>query len=121
MTGLTERQVQRAVLRMRAHVFPGVYIAHVPNGAHLKGDAGPLLGDGMAPGFPDLIALWQGGMALIEVKREKGGRLSPAQIKTHADLADIGHPVAVVRSALEAQAVLLDRGAPAPGALWRAV
>lgn len=115
----TERQVQRAILRMAGICFPDMLIAHVPNGAHLAGDStarfkqmGALLGDGLKRGWPDLICVWRGGVALLEVKRP-GGRLTGEQPALHAQLAAIGHAPEVVTSPGEAFAALVDRGAVA--------
>ena len=119
----TERQTQRAILAMCGTVFPAALIAHVPNGAHLSGDdaarsrqMGALIGDGLKKGFPDLIVLWNHGVGFLEVKRPKGGVVSPAQEGMIARLLDLGHRVAVVTSADETQAVMLDWGVPDSGA-----
>jgi hypothetical protein len=114
----TERQVQRAILKMAGICFPDVLIAHVPNGAHLSGDdrarcmqMGALKGDGLKIGFPDLIAIWNHGVAFLEVKRP-GGKLSPHQTLMHVKLNQLGFTPAVVTSPEEAFAFLVDRGAP---------
>jgi hypothetical protein len=82
----TERAVQRAILAMAKVCFPDVLIHHSPGGAHLAGNntsrfkqMGALKGDGMRPGFPDLICVWKGGIAFIEVKRAKLSKTSPEQ------------------------------------------
>lgn len=118
-----ERQVQRSILAMARACFPKVFLHHSPNGAHLSGDnqarclqVGALKGDGMRPGFPDLIALWDGGVALLEVKSPKG-TISEAQTNMHGLLGAIGHAVAIVRSDQEAYDVLKARGAPCVGQL----
>lgn len=122
----TERQVQRQILAMCGIVFPDVLLWAVPNGAHLEGNEasrsrqmGSLKGDGLKTGAPDLTLLWQGGCGFLEVKRPKTGRMSDAQVAMHAKLISIGHKVAVVTSAYEAQEALLSWGAPASGARWR--
>lgn len=123
----TERQVQRAILKMCGDVFPSALVAHVPNGAHLSGDVrarcmqiGALKGDGMKPGFPDLIVTWNHGVGFLEVKRPKLGKVSGEQEAIHATLREQGHGIAVVTSATEAQAFMLDWGVPATGARWAA-
>lgn len=119
----SERQVQRQILQMMGRLFPRVRVWHIPNGAYLGADEtarkrtmGMLLGDGLKPGAPDLACYWNHGHALIEVKR-KGGKLSPAQEILHTELAEMGWPVAVVHSDEEAQAFLIERGAPCAGRL----
>ena len=117
----TERQVQRSILAMCGRLFPDVLLHHSPNGAHLAGDAGPLLGDGMRQGFPDLIAIWDGGVAFMEVKRPKGprggggGEISDPQRMMLALLGLYGHNAKIVRSQEEAHAFLKSCGAPCRG------
>lgn len=119
----TERQVQRATLRMIERCFPRVLIHHSPNGAHLAGgaasrfkQAGALLGDGMLRGFPDLILLWAPGTGcLLEIKRPKTGKLSDAQKAVHSRLEEIRWPVAVVTSVQQAFDYLRECGAPWSG------
>jgi hypothetical protein len=119
----TERQVQRSVLAMLRTCFPHVRYQHIPNGAHLAGNntsrfkqMGALKGDGLKPGFPDLLCLWAHGKGcLIEVKRPKLGRVSDTQEAMFTDLGNIGWPVAVVTSVQEAFEFLKDRGAPWSG------
>ncbi len=119
-----ERQVQRSILAMCGKCFPDVVIHHSPNGAQLAGDKrsrfkqiGALKGDGTKPGWPDLECFWDGGGVFLEVKRAKGGVVSPAQEAVHARLSAIGWPVAVVRSPDEAHAALCAAGAPCRGVL----
>ncbi len=117
----TERQVQRAILSMMGRCFPNVFVTHIPNGAHLAGpptarfkQMGALRGDGLKPGFPDLLCLWARGNrgALLEVKRPKGGVVSDAQRAMHERLDGIGWTVAIVTSPQEAFDHLKLRGAP---------
>ena len=127
MTGVggipTERQTQRAILAMAKACFPDVLLHHSPNGAHLAGDAGPLLGDGMRQGFPDLIAIWDGGVAFMEVKRPfgprggGGGEISDPQRMMLALFGLLNHNATIVRSQEEAHAFLRDCGAPCRGEL----
>lgn len=105
-------------------LFPDVYIHHSPNGSKLAGSirarqvaGGILKGDGVKAGFPDLIFLWRGGVAFIEVKRPKGSGMSPEQKAVHARLGELGWPVAVAKSADDAHAFLVECGAPCRGTL----
>lgn len=122
----TERQIQRSILRMAGLCFPDVLICHVPNGAHLSGDdrarcmqMGALKGDGLKIGFPDLIAIWNHGVAFLEVKRP-GGKLSPQQLIMHVRLNELGYTPAVVTSSEQAHAFLVERGAPCRVQRWAA-
>jgi hypothetical protein len=123
----TERQVQRAILRMMGVAFRSCLVWHVPNGAFLGADEkarrrtmGGLLGDGLKPGAPDLAVYWNHGHALLEVKRPGcAGRLSDEQRKIHAELEEMGWSVAVVTSTEEAFRFLVNRGAPTSVREWR--
>lgn len=123
----TERQVQRGILRMAGLCFPKVYITHIPNGAHLAGNdtarfkqMGAMRGDGLKPGFPDLLCLWASGKgALIEVKRPKLGKMSADQSAVHMILMDLGWACSVVTSEVGAFEFLRDCGAPWSGSVWR--
>jgi hypothetical protein len=122
--GQTERQVQRAILEMCGRCFPSVYIHHSPNGAYLGSNprdrairGGALKGDGTKAGFPDLICLWDGGGALLEVKRPKGATVSEDQKASHERLKSINWPIAVVKSIDDAHAFLKGCGAPCVGEL----
>lgn len=116
----TERQVQRAILKMAGISFPDVFITAIPNGAHLAGDTiarfkqiGALKGDGLKVGMPDLLCLWSpGDGCFIEVKRPKLGKMSDDQIKVHQRLIDLCWPVATVTSTEEAYTFLRQCGAP---------
>lgn len=120
----TERQVQRAILQMCGACFPDVFIHHSPNGTKLAGSArdravagGILKGDGVKAGFPDLIFLWRGGCAFIEVKKPKGAVTSDEQKKVHERLTQLGWPVTIAKSADDAHAFLGACGAPCVGEL----
>jgi hypothetical protein len=120
----TERQVQRAILEMCGACFPDVYIHHSPNGAYLGSNprdrairGGALKGDGTKAGFPDLICLWSGGGAFIEVKRPKNSTVSDDQKAAHERLRGLQWPVAVVKSPEDAHAFLKACGAPCRGEL----
>lgn len=117
----TERQVQRSILSMMGTYFPRVFIHHSPNGGHLAGNdvarfkqVGALKGDGMKVGFPDLIAIWNHGIAFMEVKRPgySPSSVKPEQLRVHAELAEMGFAPAIVTSPEEAYAFLKERGAP---------
>lgn len=98
----SERAIQMAIID--ALRFSGVMAVHVPNAGKRSGRAGVRLkGEGMRPGFPDLVCYGPGGAhALLEVKAE-AGRLSPAQVECHEDLRRRGALVLVVRSVDEAR------------------
>ena len=70
---------------------------------------------GALPGWPDIGVLWRGRLVLLELKRSRGGQLSPAQKLLHPRLDATGFPVAVVRSVDEALAAVRAAGVPIRG------
>ena len=81
---MTERRIQRAILKRMREVLPSeVFWFHVPN--QILGPAdygGALIGDGMKPGVPDLILLHRSNAYGLEVKRP-GEQPTPAQLGVH--------------------------------------
>jgi len=74
--------------------WPGVIIFSVPNGGKRgKVTAHKLSLEGLLPGVPDLFVpewrLW------VEMKRQKGGRLSAAQKEVIPELERVGYEVIV--------------------------
>lgn len=99
--------------------FRDVFIHHSPNGSKLAGSrrdrqvaGGILKGDGTKAGFPDLICIWRGGVAFIEVKKPKEGRLTNEQKAVHEQLTGLGWPVATVTDVDQAYVFLNECGAP---------
>ena len=70
---------------------------------------------GALAGWPDIGVLWRGRLVLLELKRSRGGQLSPAQKLLHPRLDATGFPVAVVRSVPEALDAVAARGIPLRG------
>ena len=66
-------------------------------------------------GFPDCGVFWRGRLVLLELKRSRGGHLSPAQKALHPRLEAAGFPVAVVRSVPEALDAVAASGIPLRG------
>ena len=58
------------------------------------------------PGIPDMYVFKPGHACWIEVKRPRLGKVSPAQVERHGELACCGLPVHVVTSLEELQAAL---------------
>ena len=103
---MKERIIQREIIKALKQI--GVGYAHVPNGAHLAGgkesrfkQMGALKGDGLYPGFPDLIIWRKGNVAFLEVKDVKG-KPTDNQTACHAHMRADGLLVAIVRSADDA-------------------
>lgn len=70
---------------------------------------------GALPGWPDCGVFWRGHVALLELKRERGGRLSKAQRDLHPRLARTGFPVAVVYTVVQALDAVSAAGVPLRG------
>lgn len=107
--GATELQIHIAIVDLlRASALPGVMWFHPASGEHRdKRTAAKLKAMGVRPGVPDLVLfLADGSVCFIEVKRERGGRMSPEQLAFRAWADDRGLPYAVVRSVDEAWACL---------------
>lgn len=100
-TCLPEHEEQVLFVRAFESRWPDHLIFAIPNGGHRsKLTAANLQAEGVKPGVPDLFIparlLW------VEMKRARGGRLSPAQKKMIAHLEDIGHRVIVGHGAADA-------------------
>ena len=70
---------------------------------------------GCVAGWADCGVFWRGRLVLLELKRSRGGQLSPAQKALHPRLEAAGFPVAVVRSVDEALAAVSAAGVPIRG------
>lgn len=70
---------------------------------------------GALAGWPDMGVFWQRRVALLELKRERGGVLSPAQKLLHPRLAANGFAVAVCHTPEEALAAVAAVGIPVRG------
>ena len=87
--------------------YPGVLIFAIPNGGHRHiAVAAKLKATGAVKGIPDLyIPRWK---MWVEMKREKGGVLSPEQKEVIAYLQGIGDEVIVGRGFENAKAQILE-------------
>jgi hypothetical protein len=109
-----EAALQRAVMEaLRLVLLPQRSIVFaVPNGgARRPAEAAILIGQGVVPGIPDLIVLFDSTGAGLELKAGKG-QLTEQQRDVHARFAAAGIPVAVVRTVGEALDFLKQCGAP---------
>ena len=106
-THSSESDEQIGFLQWWDYQFPSVRIFHIPNGG--KRDiktAKKLKAEGVRPGVPDLFSpewrLW------IEMKRQKGGRLSADQRDWISYLESIGDTVLVGYGAEDASRKVLE-------------
>lgn len=110
---VSELQIQ-AGLRSRCRNWaPAISLVAVPNaGKRGQRALNQALKEGLAIGFPDLIALAPGGLvAFIEVKRADG-KTTPRQDDWHEALRRWGFACAVIRSIDEGEAFLRAQGFP---------
>jgi hypothetical protein len=98
----TEHEEQREVVRWFRQTWPGVRIFAVPNGGvRSKATAGRLKAEGVASGVPDLfVPAWR---LWVEMKRVKGGSLSPEQKDWIQYLESVGYWVIVGKGADDAK------------------
>lgn len=91
-----EEAIHRAVVELlQVSARPGVFWTHMPAGElRTEATGRKLKAMGTKPGVPDLILVKDGHFYGLELKREEG-RLSPAQISAHQELAKAGATVAV--------------------------
>lgn len=98
---------------------PGIVIASIANERRVGTNEGKRLKrQGLTPGMPDIIILFDGGLAFIEFKgfnaAGQPGKLSQAQIDTCNRIHANGHPVACFYSAESAWLWLQSVGCPLP-------
>ena len=110
---MTEADLAQALRKRLYYNAPTVHLVAVPNGGkRTLWAARQAKKEGLASGFPDLVALWPArGVAFIELKLPKG-KVSDNQTEWLARLDYMGHDSAVCRSVDEAVAFLRKCGAP---------
>ena len=103
----TETQEQEGLVTWFRARFPGVLIFAIPNGGHRAiSTAKRLKAEGVVPGVPDLyVPAWN---LWVEMKRVKGGTLSPDQKEMIKYLESIGHTVIVGYGATDASRKVLE-------------
>ena len=99
----TEHEEQRELVRWFRQFQPNVLIFAIPNGgSRSKASAGRLKAEGVVPGIPDLFVPAKG--LWIEMKRFKGGVLSPEQKAMMQYLESVGYRAIVCKGAEDAKA-----------------
>jgi hypothetical protein len=102
----TEHEEQVGLLQWWKNRFPTILLFSIPNGGKRAiSVAKRLKAEGQTPGIPDLFCpkylLW------VEMKRTKGGKLSPEQEKIIKYLKLIGHTVIIGKGATDASKQIL--------------
>ena len=107
MTQPSEHLEQVRLVSWFRRQYPDTRIFAIPNGGHRGASQGASLkAEGVSPGVPDLfVPEW--GM-WIEMKREKGGTLSPAQSDWISYLDDCGYQCIVGKGFEDAKQQILD-------------
>ena len=92
----TEHEEQRELVRWFRQTYPATLIFAIPNGgARSPATASRLKAEGVVKGVPDLfIPAWE---TWIEMKRTKGGSLSPEQNLMHLHLRGLFYKVLVAK------------------------
>ena len=98
----SEHHEQALLVQWVRRTYPGVLIHSIPNGGHRsKLTAAALKVEGTVAGIPDLfIPAWK---LWIEMKRTKGGVVSPDQKNIIAYLESVGYQVIVGKGFLHAK------------------
>jgi hypothetical protein len=107
----SEHEEQREFVRWFRQTYPGVRMFAIPNGgARSPSVAGRLKAEGVSKGVPDLyIPAWR---VWVEMKRTKGGSVSPEQKDWISYLASIGDFVIVAKGFDDAQRQTIAFAAP---------
>lgn len=105
-----EDAIQRAVIcHIQRRKFPNVSYFAVPNGGlRARKEAAIMQGLGTRAGVPDIVLIHNGQAYFLELKRDKGGRTSPAQAAMAAELRAAGADVAVC-AGIDAAIAQLER------------
>lgn len=103
----SEHEEQKGIVNWIRSKFPEVVVFAIPNGDYRSiSVAKRLKAEGVTPGVPDLFIpdwnLW------IEMKKQKGGRLSQDQKEMIEHLERIGHTVIVGYGATDASAKVIE-------------
>lgn len=107
----SEHEEQVRLVHWFKKQYPDVGIFAIPNGGHRnKVTAYKMKMEGQSKGVPDLfIPEWQ---MFIEMKRQKGGRLSPEQKGWKQYLDSVGYRVEVCHGFEEAKQTIMAHHAP---------
>lgn len=98
-----EHEEQSAFVKWFRFNYPSSRLAAVPNGLRTSfKQAIKAKSEGMAAGFPDLMLFHGGKLIFIEMKRTKGGVVSPEQRDWHKFLEYNGFKVIVARGFIDA-------------------
>lgn len=107
-----ERQLQCAVIQYLQWRSPSdVWFSHYPGGGRRSRVTGAILkGMGAKAGVPDLLVVSHGRLFGLELKNGTRGKLSPAQVATHAEMRRAGAVIGTAGTIDEAIGMLQSWG-----------
>jgi hypothetical protein len=107
-----EDQIQRAVVEWIRFTCPTALVFHVPNGGgRTRAEAGRFKAIGVLAGVPDLIVMWPGVCAGLELKTP-ANRPTAEQAEIGRRMAEMGHLWGWASSVDDALALLRVWGIP---------
>ena len=107
-----EDQIQSAVVHWIRATCPGTIVFHVPNGGkRTRAEAGIFKALGVLAGVPDLIIMWRGHVAGLELKAP-GKMPEPHQLLIGEQMLAMGHLWGWASSVDDALAMLRGWGIP---------
>jgi len=110
--GREELRIQVAFRNRMRMLAPQVLLVAIPNeGRRTTWEAMKRKREGLMPGFPDMMALWDGKAAFLEFKKANGA-LSEVQVDCLNNLVRRDFPVGVFRHEDTAVEWLRGHGAP---------
>lgn len=109
-----ELDLQAATMTYLALALPPDAVAHHSpgEGKRTRRAQGELRRSGYQTGWPDIEIIFRGRVYFIELKRPKGGGLSPSQRAMHRKLEYCDAPVMLCRSVPEVEAALREACVP---------
>lgn len=112
MKAASEDTIQKALVEHVCwRVYPDVFWCAIPNGGHRSIKTAITLKEtGTRAGVPDLLFIRNGRPCFLELKRDRGGRVSPAQKAIHHELKSAGAVVEVAKGLDDALRILLRWG-----------
>ena len=106
----SEHEEQKGFINWFRDNYPDLLIFAIPNGEKRAiSVAKRLKAEGVVAGIPDLAILFPDSKTLfIEMKRQKGGRLSDSQKRVIPKIEALGHTVLVCYGAKDASIKILE-------------
>ena len=98
----SEHQEQATVISWIKEYHPDWIAIHIENEYNPKSNQKKRYEGGFVKGFPDLMIIKPNEIVFIEMKKVKGGRVSPDQMKVITQLNLLGHKSIVAYGAQQA-------------------